>query len=104
VPAVHVFEICLDPIRQIGFARCFPAKTPDLRQAGQAGLYRVPIPIALVNGPQQSISGASSQGMWPRSNYAHLPPKDVYQLGKFIKARAAKQPPDPRNAFIVFAD
>ena len=58
VPAFDIFEVRTQSRGEIAARFRRPALSANLGKAGEPGLDRVPVPIAIVDGPKQRVFGA----------------------------------------------
>ena len=73
----------------------------NLREAGDAGLDRVPLPIARLDVPEQPVARQAAERVGTRADDAHLTAQHVEHLRQFVDAGRADEAADAGDARVA---
>src|SRR5690606_39065309 len=79
-PVCKVLQIRLEAVGKILHLLCSPPISSHLRESGQAGLYRVSMPVGRINVPEKSIFCARAESVRPWPDDAHRSRQDIKKL------------------------
>lgn len=102
-PAIQVLEVGLKPAAQVSLRVGRAPQAANLRQAGQAGLERVPKEITRVDFPEPLLASQRTDRMRARPDNAHVAAQNVQQLRQFVDAGLADEAADASDPIIILA-
>src|SRR5690348_2198579 len=100
-PIRQIFEVRLDPVGDVLARAGRPPEAANLREAGDSGLDGAPLPVAVVDIPEEIVFRRRTSRVRARSDDAHFTPEDIEELRKFVDAGVAQDRADGGYAVIL---